>query len=212
MAPIWFPGMVHTDDMPDAESGPRPWQSRGYWVWPCIVVAGILIATMVGLRLEGRLWMCSCGDVYLWAGDVQSSSNSQHIADPYTLTHLLHGVMFFWFLTVLGRRLQPIWQLVMAVSAEAVWEIAENSRFVIERYREATIALGYGGDTIINSMGDIAVCGFGFVVARYLGFRRSITLFVLTEIVLVIWIRDSLALNILMLIYPVDSILNWQMG
>ena len=212
MTPIWFPGMVHADDMPVTGSGPEPWQSGGHWIWPSVVVAGVLIATIAGLRLQGRLWICSCGEVYLWAGEVQSSNNSQHISDPYTLTHLLHGVMFFWFLTVLARRFQPIWQLVMAVSAEAVWEIVENSRFVIERYREATIALGYEGDTIINSIGDIAICGIGFVVARYLGIRRSILLFVLTEILLVIWIRDSLLLNILMLIHPFGSILNWQMG
>jgi len=100
----------------------------------------------------------------------------------------------------------------MAVSAEAVWEIVENSRFVIGKYREATIALGYEGDTIINSMGDIAICSCGFVLARHLGIRRSIFLFVLSEILMVIWIRDSLLLNILMLVYPFDSILNWQMG
>jgi hypothetical protein len=212
MSPIWFPGMVHASDFADSESRPNLLRPPGFWIWPLVIVVAVVIGTVIRLRIQGRLWICECGEVYLWAGDVWSSNNSQHIADPYTLTHLLHGVMFFWLLTVVAGRLQPIWQLVMAVTAEALWEIVENSRFIIDRYREATIALGYEGDTIINSLGDIAICGIGFGISRYLGFRRSIYLFILTEVLLVIWIRDSLILNIIMLIYPLESILNWQMG
>jgi hypothetical protein len=103
------------------------------------------------------------------------------------------------------------WQLWLVVAAEAVWEVIENSDFVVQRYRDAGV-LGYFGDTIVNSLGDIAMCGFGFVLARYLGFARSLALFAATEVVLLFWIRDSLVLNVVMLIYPVERIEQWQAG
>lgn len=95
---------------------------------------------------------------------------------------------------------------------ESLWEVVENSAFIIQRYREGTASLGYQGDTVINSMGDILMCGLGFVLAWHLGFRRSLALFAITEVMLLIWIRDSLILNIVMLIFPVDAIKAWQVG
>jgi uncharacterized protein DUF2585 len=100
--------------------------------------------------------------------------------------------------------------LWIAISIEALWEVVENSRFVIERYREETVALGYQGDTVVNSLTDILLCGLGFALARRLGFRRTVALFVLTEAALVLWIRDNLSLNVLMLIYPIDAVKEWQ--
>ena len=107
-------------------------------------------------------------------------------------------------------RLSAVWQLWLAVSIEAVWEVLENSEFVIRRYREQTAALGYHGDTIVNSLSDILVCGLGFVVAHHLGFRRTFALFVLTEVFLAFWIRDNLTLNVLMLIHPIEAVKEWQ--
>jgi hypothetical protein len=121
-------------------------------------------------------------------------------------------VLFFWLLVWLAPRLPVMWRFAIAISVEAAWEILENSAFIIDRYRTATIALGYNGDTIINSLSDIVVCGLGFWLAFYLGFRRSLVLFVVMEIVLLLWVRDSLILNILMLIYPLDAVRMWQMG
>lgn len=105
-----------------------------------------------------------------------------------------------------------IWQLVIAILLEAIWEVFENTEFTIQRYREATAALGYFGDSVANSLGDVAMCGVGFLVAQKLGFRRSLVTFAITEVVLLIWIRDSLLLEILMLIYPIDSLKAWQLG
>jgi hypothetical protein len=119
--------------------------------------------------------------------------------------------MFWWLLVWLLPRVSIIWRFALAVSLEALWEVIENSNFVIQRYREATLALGYQGDTVINSLGDILLCAIGFLIARWLGVRRSLAVFVLTEIILIIWIRDSLLLNIVMLIYPLDGIREWQM-
>jgi hypothetical protein len=105
-----------------------------------------------------------------------------------------------------------MWRLVLAVAIEAAWEVIENTNFVIERYREATAALGYQGDSVVNSLGDILACILGLFLARKLGFRRSLAVFVLVEVALLIWIRDSLVLEVLMLIYPIDAIKAWQMG
>ncbi len=142
--------------------------------------------------------------------DPWSSDNSQHLLDPYSLTHMLHGFVLCGLLALVAARLSPVWRLWLAVTVEAVWEIVENSEFVFRRYRAQTAALGYHGDTIINSLGDIFVCGLGFVLARNLGVRRTLALFLATEVTLVFWIRDSLLLNVLMLIYPIDAIRDWQ--
>jgi hypothetical protein len=181
-------------------------------IWPWLVITAILLFTAIQLHFQGRLWWCSCGYILLWAGDIWSADNSQHLFDPYTFTHILHGVVFFWLLAWLAPRLSVRWRFVIAISIESLWEIIENSAFIIDRYRTATAALGYNGDTIINSLSDILMCGLGFWLALYLGFRRSLVLFVVMEIVLLFWIRDSLTLNVLMLIYPLDAVRAWQMG
>ena len=179
-------------------------------VLPWLAIAAILVATALTLRVQGRLWWCSCGYLLLWSGDPWSSDNSQHLLDPYSFTHLLHGFLLCGLLALTVPRLSVVWRLWLAVSIEAVWELIENSEFVIRRYREQTAALGYHGDTIVNSLADILVCGLGFVVAQRLGFRRTFALFVLTEVTLAIWIRDNLTLNIVMLIHPIDAIKEWQ--
>lgn len=105
-----------------------------------------------------------------------------------------------------------LWQLSTTLLLEALWEVFENTEFTIQRYRETTAALGYYGDSIANSLGDVATCGIGFLIAQRLGLRRSLVAFAVTELVLLFWIRDSLLLEILMLVYPVDAIKAWQMG
>ena len=177
---------------------------------PWLVILAVLLATAYQLRSQGRLWWCSCDYLLLWSGEAWSSDNSQHLFDPYTFTHVLHGFIFCGLLALIVPRLPAVWRLTSAIAIEALWEIVENSEFVIRRYREETAALGYHGDTIVNSFGDILACGLGFVLARQLGFRRAFAVFVLTEAFLIVWIRDSLLLNILMLIYPIDAIKHWQ--
>ena len=181
-------------------------------LWPWLAIALVLLVAVYLLDNQGRLWICACGQVYLWTGDVWSSDNSQHLLDPYSFTHVLHGVAFCVVLAWLLPRLAPAWRLWLALTIEATWEVVENSELIIQRYRETTAALGYQGDTIINSVGDILVCGLGFWLALQLGFRRSLALFVITELVLLFWIKDSLILNIIMLIYPIEAIKAWQVG
>jgi hypothetical protein len=142
--------------------------------------------------------------------DALGPHTSQHLFDPYSFTHILHGILLCGLLAWITPRLTPPWQLSIAVFVESLWEVFENSAFVIERYRATTMALGYAGDTIINSLGDIFSCAIGFVLARRLGLWGSLLLFLAIESALLFWIHDSLRLNVVMLIYPIDAIKAWQ--
>lgn len=124
---------------------------------------------------------------------------------------MLHGFLFFWLIVWLAPRLSSNWQLTLAIAVEALWEAFENTNFIIDRYRSETAALGYNGDTVVNSFGDIVCCLVGFMIARRLGLRRSLIVFAVLELVLIFWIRDSLLLEILMLVFPIDSIRAFQM-
>ncbi len=123
---------------------------------------------------------------------------------------MLHGFVLCGLLAWAVPRVSPVWRLWLAVSIEVLWEVAENSAFVIRRYREGTAAFGYHGDTIVNSAGDVLACGLGFLLARRLGFRRALAVFVAVDGALAVWIRDGLLLNVLMLVYPIDAIEAWQ--
>lgn len=186
--------------------------SRQNKLWPWLAIFVVIGVTIYQLHSQGRLWWCACDQIWLWAGDIWSSDNSQHLFDPYSFTHLLHGFAFYWLLAWGLPRLSPLWRLWLALSIEAVWEMIENSNAIIQRYRDTTLALGYQGDTIVNTMGDLLMCGLGFMLARQLGFKRTVILFIVTELVLLVWIRDGLVLNIIMLIYPIEAVKAWQMG
>jgi hypothetical protein len=183
---------------------------RSIWWW--LATAGVLAATACLLRLEGRRWWCACGQPNLWVSDTWGPHNSQHLFDPYSFTHVEHGIILCGLLALAWPRLAAAWGLWFTLLAEAIWEVIENSAFVIDRYRAATAALGYEGDSIANSLGDIISGGLGFLVASRLGLKWSILLVVLTEVVLLFWIRDNLTLNILMLVHPSQTIKAWQMG
>ena len=168
------------------------------------------------LRNQGRAWWCECRS-FFWTSDAWGSLTSQTFLDPYSFTHLLHGFMFAGLLLLvfrylLRRDVSTDWRLVIGVALEAAWEIGENTNAVIDRYRETTAALGYHGDSVVNSLGDVLCCALGLLIARKLGWLRSLPIFIAMEIVLLFWIRDSLVLEIIMLIHPFDSIKGWQLG
>lgn len=177
-----------------------------------ILVLALVVVTVLSLRAEGRRWWCRCGSPSPVSAGVRTEHTSQHLADPYSLTHVLHGLIFYAVLRPLAGRLGPVARVTLAVAVECLWEIVENSSAVIERYRRATIALGYVGDSVANSAGDIASCLIGYWLAARLPTRWSIACFVAVEVTLLALYRDNLGLNVLMLIRPVESIKSWQMG
>ena len=195
--------------VPDAQQTPPRW-SHCWGPWLIVPALGAL--TVVLMRLEGRRWWCAGGEAFLWTSDVWSRHNSQHLGDPYSFTHVSHGLIFFGLLTIIpfSNRWPISWRLCVATAGEALWEVLENTPWVIERYRETTMALGYEGDSIANALGDIGCFILGFALAARLGFRWSLALFVTMEVVLVMTIRDNLALNVLMLLWPVEAIKVWQ--
>ena len=176
------------------------------------IVALVLLAAGVEFAL-GRQAICRCGVVKLWHGVVQSSENSQHLSDWYTPSHIVHGIWFFFFFGWLLLRRRPMaWRLAIAVAIEAAWEVVENTPFVIDRYRAATISLDYYGDSIINSMSDIVAMMIGFGFAASVRWWVSAIAILGMEIGVAMVIRDNLFLNILMLIHPFEAIKQWQAG
>ncbi len=183
---------------------------------PLLLIPLIVGAAALQLHHQGRFWWCECRN-FIWTSNAWGSLTSQTFLDPYSFTHLLHGFMFaglllLLFRFVIKRNPSTTWRLVLVVAIESLWEILENSNAVIDRYREATASLGYHGDTVVNSMGDILCCGVGLLIARKLGWLRSLPIFLATEIILAFWIRDSLILEIIMLIHPINAIKVWQLG
>jgi len=173
----------------------------------------LVAATAAILLWMGRSPICSCGYIKLWHGGRNDAETSQHIADWYTYSHVLHGVIFYWLLWAIFRgRLSVAARLAVAVLIEGAWEIFENTSFIINRYRSQTISLGYAGDSVINSVSDMLAMIAGFLVAWRLPAWVTVVLLIATEAVLLYLIRDNLLLNIVMLLYPLEWIRQWQAG
>jgi hypothetical protein len=181
--------------------------------WTVAAAALALVAAAAAIELAmGRVAMCRCGYVSLWHGVVNSAENSQHVTDWYTFSHVIHGIGFYALLWLTARRTPVGTRFLVAVLLEAIWEVFENTPFVIDRYRTATIALDYYGDSVVNSVSDIAAMAAGFWLARRLPVWACVALVAALEVFVVLMIRDNLTLNIVMLLHPVDAIRHWQAG
>ena len=197
----------------DEPGPPRPDPlPRPLWHYVLVAAAVALLAGGVEL-LMGRVPISKSGRIVPWNGQVHGSENSQQIADWYSFSHVIHGIAFYAALRLLSRRKWSVGLcLVLAIAIEAAWEVFENTPFTIERYRKATIALSYYGDSVLNSMCDILFCAAGFFAAAYLRVWVSAALVVAMELFVGLMIRDNLTLNIIMLLHPFESIRKWQEG
>jgi hypothetical protein len=179
---------------------------------PALVITGLLLVAIVYLHWQGRVWRCKQGDWWPVSIKVNSPHNSQHVFDAYSLSHVLHGILFYGFFWLFRARMTLGWRFVAATAVEVAWEMMENSPIIINRYRTATIAVGYQGDSIINSLGDVLSFVVGFYLGQKLGLWKSVIFFLAVDLGMLWMIHDNLALNVLMLLWPIDAIRLWQAG
>ena len=178
------------------------------------IIAGALavfVAAGFAEHAMGRLPWGPDGRFGLFSADVWSSEQSQRVADPYSPSHFIHGMLFYGLLWLVARRVPARYRFVMALALEAAWEVLENSPIIINRYRAVTISLGYNGDSILNSLSDIMFAGLGFWFAARQRVRTSVLTLVVLELFTLWWVRDNLTLNIIMLLRPVKAIQQWQL-
>src|SRR6476620_4109727 len=172
-------------------------------------IAILFLAALVLVAMD-RNPICTCGTIDLWVGERDSPKTSQMLADWYSLSHIVHGLLFYAALWLVARRWRIEWRFLVALLVEASWEVVENTPMVIDRYRATTAALGYTGDSVLNSMSDILMMTLGFLAARKLPARASIVLLVVLELVPLFIIRDNLTLNVWTLLAPNASVQAWQ--
>ena len=175
-----------------------------------VSLLGVAVALATIELLNGRSLFGPDGRFGWWEGDIWSSANSQRVADVYSFSHMIHGMLFYGFLWLIMRRVPLKVRFLIALLIEAGWELLENSSFVIDRYRTTTIAVGYTGDSVLNSVCDVGMMAFGFFIARVSRLWLVVVLIVAMELGCLWWVRDNLTLNVLMLVYPVQAVKEWQ--
>ncbi|MGL4199323.1 MAG: DUF2585 domain-containing protein [Allorhizobium sp.] len=178
-----------------------------FWL---VVTFVIILVQILSQYLMGRIWICECGYVKLFEAGVNTPGNSQHLFDWYTPSHIIHGFLFYGLGWLVLRNKPLTAKLALAAFIEAVWEVLENSPIIIDRYRSATIAVGYTGDSILNSGMDMVAMIAGFLFAARMPVWLTVLIAIAFEVLTTIIIRDNLTLNVLMLVWPIEAVRTWQ--
>jgi len=182
---------------------------KKYWFYIFSMVLVFSVVAVIEFN-SGRSVFGPDGKFGWWESSIWSSASSQRVADAYSFSHIIHGMLFYGFLFWVARKLPLKYRFLIALIIEASWELLENSPIIINRYREATIALGYEGDSILNSVADVGMVAIGFAIARLSKFWASVSLIIIMELGCLFWVRDNLTLNVIMLVSPIESIKTWQ--
>ena len=193
---------------PTVAEPPRPF-GPGTWL---AIAAMILVLQGAVILAFGHPLICTCGTIELWHANAAGPQTSQHITDWYTFSHVIHGFLFYLLLWLVAPRAPVGLRLALAVGIEASWEILENTPWLVERYRQGALARGYSGDSVLNSVADTFAMAFGFLLARLLPVWTTVALALGMELFTLTMIRDNLALNIIQLLYPTETISRWQTG
>ncbi len=176
------------------------------------LILSLILLLILVLKYQGHIWICDCGYIKFWSGAINSNQDSQHIADWYTFSHIIHGYVFYWLLKKFTKNKYPVINyFLMAVALEVGWEILENSPIIINRYRE-TASLMYFGDSVVNSVSDALSMILGFLLASRSKVYLSVVIVIGLELFTLYYIKDNLTLNIVMLLHPFEFIKNWQLG
>ena len=181
---------------------------------PALLIGlGILAITAGLLYWAGRSLICPCGTVKLFDFFPNPAEDSQHIFDWYTFSHILHGLIFYFLIWLVGRGRVPFTVgILIALVLESGWELFENSQYIINRYQSQSISEHYNGDSVINAIGDILTMAAGFFLASLLPVLASVAVLIGIEVWMAWMIRDNLTLNIISLTHPIQSITQWQEG
>ncbi|MCC7373076.1 MAG: DUF2585 family protein [Verrucomicrobiales bacterium] len=207
---LWKHGEVAADSNSPVATPKSPQSEGSSWSRIVAVAIALVVVTAITEFVLGRTFFGPDGKFGIWEGSIWSDHCSQRIADPYSFSHIAHGMVFYAGLWWVGRRLPVPLRFLMAVGLEAGWEVLENSPIIIERYRQATIALGYEGDSILNSISDVIMMSLGFLAAWRWRPWITATVLVAMELGCALWVRDNLTLNVIMLIRPIEAIKAWQ--
>ncbi|MFA6294801.1 MAG: DUF2585 family protein [Candidatus Paceibacterota bacterium] len=177
-----------------------------------IILSTIIVLSAVAVieLYFGRSVLGPDGKFAFWDNNIWGNETSQRVADIYSFSHIIHGILFFAFLSLVAKRLPIKYRFLIALILEGAWELFENSSFIINRYREATIALGYFGDSVLNSLSDILMMSLGFLIAKISKIWFAILLIIILELGCLFWVRDNLTLNVIMLFHPIESVKVWQ--
>ena len=179
---------------------------------PLLISILLIVLAAAALLAMGRPPICNCGTIELWVNQGDSPKTSQMLADWYSPSHIIHGFLFYALLCLVVPRWTVEQRFLAALNLEIAWELMENTPWAIDRYRQATIAIGYTGDSILNTMSDIGMMALGFWLAQKLPSRATIVLALALEAAALVAVRDNLTLNIWMFLFPTDAVRAWQAG
>ncbi|MCR4328386.1 MAG: DUF2585 family protein [Patescibacteria group bacterium] len=177
-----------------------------------IIALGLVTLQAGVLTLLGQPLISASGNIQFWVSEALSSEMSQQLFDWYTFSHIIHGFLFYALLRWLFPRMPMATRLLVAMGIEIGWEIAENTPWVINAYREQALAQGYSGDSIINSVLDTFSMMLGFFMAFRVPIWFTVTLALAFEVFTGYVIHDNLTLNITNFIYQPEFIYRWQSG